>query len=250
MKILVADDDPTIRRELSEFLAADGHAVRTAADGREAKRELESGSFDVALVDLVMPEATGLDLLHHASSIRSTCALIVVTGHATVDAAVEAMKAGAVDFVVKPFEADALRRTIEGIGEERRARDRLSRLVGSVRSAAEVLDSARRREALIAVVGPNAHPPSGGRTLRISERPRSPDVFTPEQLRAVNAILEEHIARTEQPVVYLAELSALEARHGREDVNSWLRQLNRRCHARGGALVLGAGDASFASEVS
>src|SRR6266704_3684979 len=75
MKILVADDDKTLREELAVLLREDGHAILTAADGGEALRTVERESFDVALLDLRMPKATGLDVLHRLRVVRPETAV-------------------------------------------------------------------------------------------------------------------------------------------------------------------------------
>src|SRR5437867_2227116 len=160
MKILVADDDETLRGELAGILREDGHAVVVAADGGEALRAVERESFDVALLDLKMPKASGLDVLHRLRVVRPETAVVVVTGQGTIDAAVEAMKAGAIDFVEKPYEVEALQHTLRTVDEERRTRA----MLGSTSSDAaipRVLSDAASRNVLLAVVGPDASPPAG-----------------------------------------------------------------------------------------
>src|SRR2546428_1864431 len=122
MKILIADDDSVLRAELAGLLRDDGHDVVGASDGGEALRLVERESFDAALLDLRMPKAFGLEVLHRLRVTRPGTALVVITGQGTIDAAVEAMKAGATDFVEKPYEVDALRRTLRTVQEEQHAR--------------------------------------------------------------------------------------------------------------------------------
>src|SRR5713226_8642575 len=122
MKLLVADDNTTLREELAALLRDDEHEVITASDGGEALRIVERESFDAALLDLRMPKATGLEVLHRLRVVRPDTAVVMITGEGTIDAAVEAMKGGAVDFVEKPYEVDALRRTLRTVQEEQHAR--------------------------------------------------------------------------------------------------------------------------------
>ncbi len=122
MKILIADDDSVLRAELAGLLRDDGHDVVGASDGGEALRLVERESFDAALLDLRMPKASGLEVLHRLRVTRPGTAVVVITGQGTIDAAVEAMKAGATDFVEKPYEVDALRRTLRTVQEEQHAR--------------------------------------------------------------------------------------------------------------------------------
>ena len=247
MKILIADDDPVLRSELAGLLREDGHDVVSASDGGEALRFVERESFDAALLDLRMPKASGLEVLHRLRVTRPGTAVVVITGQGTIDAAVEAMKAGAIDFVEKPYEVDALRRTLRTVHEEQHART----LLGA--SAAEgavvrVLSDAVARRALLAVVGPQADAPSGARVLRVEEEGRPPIAFTPNQLYQLNTAIEAHIAGVDRPVVFAADLSSLEAVHGLEDMKAWVRHMSGRCAAKGGVLILSWEDRALAEQ--
>jgi CheY-like chemotaxis protein len=118
MKILVAEDDSTLRGELADFLRGEGHSVEEAANGPEAIRKIRSGRFEVAFLDWMMPGATGGDVLEQTRDARAKTAVIVMTGYGSVDAAVAAMKSGARDFLEKPFELDALQRAMDSIRRE------------------------------------------------------------------------------------------------------------------------------------
>lgn len=239
MKILVADDDPTLRSELAELLRGDGHEVEVAPDGGQALEKLEAEPFELALLDLVMPKATGLEILHRLKVVRPETAVVMITGHGSVDVAVEAMKGGAVDFVVKPFEIESLQRVLTSIADERRARQMLSRPAQGPEAVQAVLRDAARRNALLAVVGADVAAPKGAaRVLRIDEEPNPPHVFTPSQLYQLNAAIEDHVSTTEAPVVYAAGLQRLEEVHGRSDLEAWVRHVGSKCEARGGTLVL------------
>ncbi len=239
MKILVADDDPTLRSELAELLRGDGHEVEVASDGGQALERLESEPFELALLDLVMPRATGLEILHRLKVVRPDTAVVMITGHGSVDVAVEAMKGGAVDFVVKPFEIESLQRVLASIADEKRAKQMLTQPAQGPEAVQAVLKDAARRKALLAVLGPDAIPPKGAvRVLRIDEEPKPPTVFTPSQLYQLNAAIEDHVSKTEAPVVYAANLRLLEDLHGRADLEAWVRHVGGRCEARGGTLVL------------
>ena len=107
-RVLVIDDDEGVRDALSAFLSETGFEVSTASNGHQGIELLKEEKFDVFLVDLVMPGKGGLDLLKEASELNITTPAIVVTAHATVRTAVEAMKVGAFDYVTKPFVLDEL----------------------------------------------------------------------------------------------------------------------------------------------
>jgi len=249
MKILVADDDPTLREELAALLHDDGHQITTAADGGEALRTVDRESFDVALLDLRMPKATGLEVLHRLRVVRPETAVVMITGEGTIDAAVEAMKGGAIDFVEKPYDLESLRRTLHTVEEERKVREE----IGAIRSetnVGEVLSEAASRNALVAVVGPRAKPPPGAsRILRIEPGGRPPDVFAPSQLFQLNHAIEDYLESVDRPVMCAADLSLLEAVHGREDVKAWIRHMSGKCGAKGGVLVLPGLPSELASEI-
>ena len=248
MKILIADDDSVLRGELAGLLRDDGQDVVGASDGGEALRLVERESFDAALLDLRMPKASGLEVLHRLRVTRPGTAVVMITGQGTIDAAVEAMKAGAIDFVEKPYEVDALRRTLRTVQEEQHAR----MLLGA--SAADgavlrVLSDAVARRALLAVVGPQAKPPSGAtHVLRVEEEGRPPIAFAPNQLYQLNTAIEAHIASVDHPVVYAGDLSALQTVHGLEDMKAWVRHMTGRCAAKGGALILASEDRALAEQ--
>ncbi len=239
MKILIADDDPTLRAELAELLREDGHEVQAAADGEEALKTLESALFDVALMDLVMPRATGLEILHRLQHSKSSTSVVMITGHGSIDVAVEAMKAGAVDFLVKPFEIESLQRILQGIADERQSRRMLTQSSTSADARKALLQDAARRKALLAVLGPDVSPPPGAaRVLRIDEEAKPPNVFTPSQLYQLNTAIEESVKHMDRPVVYAAGLQVMEDVHGRDDLKAWVRHVSGRCAEKGGSLVL------------
>src|SRR2546429_9214540 len=98
MKILAADDDATLRDELAGLLSEDGHEVVTAADGAAALQTVDRETFEVALLDLRMPKATGLEVLTRLRVVRPGTAVVKVPGEGTIDTAVEGMKGGGIDF--------------------------------------------------------------------------------------------------------------------------------------------------------
>src|SRR5919106_1961238 len=107
-RILLIDDDPGVRDSTERTLRNAGYAVQSAATGEQGFELARGGAFDVILSDMRMPGISGLDILRKLRETRVDAAFIVMTGFATVDTAVEAMKLGAVDFVQKPFLRDEL----------------------------------------------------------------------------------------------------------------------------------------------
>ncbi len=102
-KILVVDDEPELCNALSKILRRNGYQVQTAGDGEEALQILRREEIHLVLTDLLMPKIGGLELLKAARVIAKATEVVIITGHGTIEAAVEAMKMGAYDFIEKPF---------------------------------------------------------------------------------------------------------------------------------------------------
>ena len=109
-KILIADDDRSITEGLSAILSDEGYEIEVALDGQKAIDRLTSETFGVALADLMMPKLDGLALLKEMQARGVATECIIVTGQATVDSAVQAMRQGAYDYIEKPLNAEKLNR--------------------------------------------------------------------------------------------------------------------------------------------
>lgn len=119
-KILVVDDEEVIREILADFLAMEGFYVRTAKDGGAALVELSRERFDLVLSDLKMPSMGGLELLAAIRKHTPHVVTIIMTGFGTVETAIDAMKKGAYDYVLKPFKVEEVVQTIRrGLEKQR-----------------------------------------------------------------------------------------------------------------------------------
>ena len=118
-RILVVDDDADIRKTLAEILGYDGHVVEVARDGLEAQRLIEKVVFDIVLCDVRMPGKDGMELLDWAKKTRPDVEFIMLSGHATIDMAVEATKKGAFDFLEKPLDLPKLEILIRNATQKR-----------------------------------------------------------------------------------------------------------------------------------
>ncbi len=103
MQILIADDEPSIRFVLAEVLEELGHSVVSVEDGDAALGELTRGTFDLAFLDIRMPGKTGIEVLQQCRASGSDVAVVIITAQNLLENAVESMKAGALDYLVKPF---------------------------------------------------------------------------------------------------------------------------------------------------
>ncbi len=112
-KLLVVDDELFVRELLAEYFTKMNYEVRTAGSAAEALRLVGTESFNAALVDLRMPDGSGIDLLYRLKTIADDLSVIMMTGYPTVDTTVSALRAGAHDFVVKPFRLKELDGTVK-----------------------------------------------------------------------------------------------------------------------------------------
>ncbi len=110
--VLIVDDELNIRRVLAAMLKREGYDVTTAADGDQALAVLNRTPIHVVVTDLVMPRLGGLELLKRVSADFPDVPVIVITAHGTVESAVGALKAGAFDYITKPFEQEELKKVI------------------------------------------------------------------------------------------------------------------------------------------
>ncbi len=120
--ILVVDDLEDIRSILTTVLEKEGYAVVTAADGHEAMEKISSTRIDLAIVDINMPGPDGLEVLKHIKRSSVDTEVIMMSGYTTIDTAIEALRRGACDYIVKPFDIHTIADTIgRGIEKQRQA---------------------------------------------------------------------------------------------------------------------------------
>jgi signal transduction histidine kinase len=119
-RILVVDDEENIRSTLTEFFAMLGYETETAEDGTRALDVLGRRSYDLLLVDLRMPGLDGISVIEWIRETQPNLPVIVMTGHATVETTIRALRLGAYDYILKPFTLDEMERTVGNCLEKRR----------------------------------------------------------------------------------------------------------------------------------
>ena len=132
MKILLADDEKTILRTLGDALEDAGHEVARVESGEAALLEIENGRFDCVVTDLRLPGISGVDLIPKIKAVLPEARVIVITGHGSVESAVEAMKAGATEYVLKPFYNEDILQRLERIAHELDLVEEVRRLKGEL----------------------------------------------------------------------------------------------------------------------
>ncbi|MBI4462939.1 MAG: sigma-54-dependent Fis family transcriptional regulator [Acidobacteria bacterium] len=120
-KILLVDDELVVRDSLGKWFASEGYAVLPVASAREALEALQKEEFDLALVDIKMPGMHGIELQKRLHEIDADILVIIITGYASVETAVQALKQGAYDYITKPFDPDELVHLVSKALEHRQA---------------------------------------------------------------------------------------------------------------------------------
>ncbi len=117
--ILLVDDDKSILRILTRILQKQGYNIHTAETGREAEEKINSQSYDLALIDVKLPDTDGVDLLRKIRATRPNMIKIILTGFASMDNGIKALNSGADAYLVKPVEPTELLKILKEKFEER-----------------------------------------------------------------------------------------------------------------------------------
>ena len=142
-RILIVDDEPGVTEALSEFLIDEGYFADTASDGKEAIKKLQENLYDLVITDVLMPELDGMDLLQEIRKLKNIPATIVMTGHATLDNAVESMKLGAQEYIAKPFNFTEMLKLIEKALDRKKVEDeniRLKQMIENYKVTAKMME--------------------------------------------------------------------------------------------------------------
>jgi DNA-binding NtrC family response regulator len=211
-RLLIVDDEEALMTALCNTLEAEGYATTGFTSAREALAQLRERQFDLLLTDLMMPEMDGIALLHAAQAIDPDLAGIVMTGHGTIDTAVEALRGGALDYVLKPFRLSNLRPVLTRALETRRLRTEnirlreavsiyeLSRAITRGLSQEEVLQrtvaaAAQQSDAeAVCILVPSAD----RRELRVGALWGSDSYWSQERRFALDAAIEQWVAQTRE----------------------------------------------------
>jgi DNA-binding NtrC family response regulator len=156
IKILIVDDELIMRESLAGWLERDGHAVQTAASGEEALEKVKETQFDIFLVDIKMEGMNGLDVLRCVKETDPDADVVMITAYGSIPSAIEAMKDGAYDYMLKPFDPNELGVLIEKIiqhqeqareniylKEQYKERTRFESMIGQSRPMQEIFDLIR-----------------------------------------------------------------------------------------------------------
>ena len=151
-RVLVCDDDDDYREAIVRALKQEDHQVVEAADGTAGLKRLEEESFDAVVTDLQMPGVNGLDILRTASALASPVPVLIMTGYASAETAVEAMKQGALDYIIKPVDIQELQLAVHQALQRRQMfqagatgeAEEFGGMLGSSQAMQEVYEQIRR----------------------------------------------------------------------------------------------------------
>lgn len=148
--ILIVEDEKNIGDLLRESLAADDRSIKVSYDGAEAIRELKRKKYDLVITDIMLPGASGIDVLREAKTLYPHSMVIIITGYASLETAIEAVREGAYDYLRKPFRLDEIKISVNNACEKISLIRENSLLMHNLKQAyAELkrLDEAEKRQA-------------------------------------------------------------------------------------------------------
>src|SRR6516225_11508104 len=119
LRVLFVDDEKSLQEFMRSELPRLGHEVTVCPDGRTALKTLEKSSFDVAILDLRMPGMTGIELLEQLKQSTPDTEAIVMTGHASMETAIDAMRLGAFDYITKPCKLAEIEAVLHKVADKR-----------------------------------------------------------------------------------------------------------------------------------
>ncbi len=146
LSILLADDEPIVRKTIGDYLMQSGHQVKEVNDGTSALNCIESQDYDLALIDIRMPGMDGISLLKRAREIRPELSVVLITAHANIEIAIQALRLGAADFLTKPIkllELDAVLEKSIQIRKLRQDRRHLRETIRGIQTTDELRSGGR-----------------------------------------------------------------------------------------------------------
>ncbi len=215
MRILVVDDDAVFRDELAEILRDDGHTVEAQPSVVKALDFLEHDEVDVVLSDLKMPRQGGLELLREVRRRWPRTLVVMVTGFATVETALEAMKLGAFDYLRKPFRIEQVRETLHLVAQEREFESPPEAYRDPVREARTLAASGQHEVLLFADPPPEP------------ERHLHPEPLDPDNPSRLAERAESFLADHPNAAVVIAGSERLLEHHRLEDIVAVLERLRQ-----------------------
>ena len=144
--ILVVDDEPKLSRSLALILQRQGYVVTTAASAAEALELLQAGAYDLGFLDIKMPDQSGIQLLGKVRKLYPDMPVLMLTAHASLDSAIEAVRAGARDYLLKPIDPEAILARVKKILDEQKQPKRRREITSQIQALLTELHTADGEE--------------------------------------------------------------------------------------------------------
>ena len=174
--VLIVDDEATLRQSLTLVLQSDGYKVTSAANADEASQLLNSGAFDLVFLDLKMPGKDGLVMLKEIRRMYPHMPVLILTAHATLDSAMEAVRSGARDYLLKPIDPEHILRRAKEIIVESQQPERLRQVVSQIQELIDELNPSnqstdgKKTDPTLTQENPTRYIKRGGLTLDVFTR--------------------------------------------------------------------------------
>ena len=143
-KILIVDDDPAMCRSLKALLNNNGYTLETSNSGREAIGRMHGDFFDLVLLDMYMPDMTGLQVMDHINLRSPDTFVIVITGNSSEETTIEAIRKGAYDYIKKPFEPERMIKTVANVLDQRRLIKERNQIMEALRESEQEMKAILR----------------------------------------------------------------------------------------------------------
>jgi len=234
-RILIVDDESTLRTTMAELLTGEQREIVAAASGEEALAYLEDAPFDLVVVDLIMPGIDGLQVMDVTQRLSPQAKIIMLTAYGTLESAIEAMRRGAADYLLKPASAPQIEQAVERALKMRREEARKEELIDRIGNA---FDELRSREGISAHAQP-AHERQErfleSRGIIIDLQKHIVTMYgralelTPTELRLLSTL----IARADQvmscrELVYQVQNYDTDEREARSIIRVYIRRLRKK----------------------
>jgi two-component system, OmpR family, response regulator len=164
--ILVVDDEPKLARSLALILQRAGYVVTTAGCAVEALQLLQAGSFDLVFLDIKLPDQSGIQLLSQVRALYSEMPVLMLTAHASLDSAIEAVRAGARDYLLKPIDPEAILTRVDKILEGQKQPKRRREITNQIQALLSELNTNDDRESSVYGSAPAIPQPDPARYLK------------------------------------------------------------------------------------
>ena len=139
--ILIIDDEPKLARSLALILQRAGYRVTTAGTAKEGMQFLQAGAFDLVFLDIKLPDQSGIQVLPQIRKLYPDMPVVILTAHASLETAIEAVRAGATDYLLKPIDPEAILARVNKINEDQKQPRRKREITTQIQTLLEELHS-------------------------------------------------------------------------------------------------------------